>query len=209
MAAAVVLLHGLWMRGPVMSPLALRLQAAGFAVHLFSYPTRQRPSAANARSLAEFVAALGEPVVHCVGHSLGGLVLRHYAASDEPARPGRFVTLGTPHRGSFAAGRVARLAPGGEWLLGASLDRALLGDAPPWDGRRELGSIAGTLPVGLGRIFPRLPRPNDGVVTVAETRLEGAADHITLPVNHLGLLLAPRVARQVAHFLAHGRFRHD
>ena len=38
---AVVLVHGLWMPGLVMSPLAARLSRAGYRCHLFDYAGRQ------------------------------------------------------------------------------------------------------------------------------------------------------------------------
>ncbi len=63
--------------------------------------------------------------------------------------------------------------------------------------------------IGLGRVVaPDLPRPNDGAVTVAETRLAAACDRIELPVSHTGMLFSRRVARQVGAFLRDGRFEH-
>jgi hypothetical protein len=43
-------------------------------------------------------------------------------------------------------------------------------------------------------------------VAVSETRLTGSADHITLPVSHMGMLVSPRVAQETGFFLANGRF---
>jgi hypothetical protein len=71
---------------------------------------------------------------------------------------------------------------------------------------RAVAVIAGDRPWGLGQLVARLPRPNDGVVSVAETRLPGIADHLTLPVTHAGLLFSREVARQAGAFLTGGRF---
>jgi hypothetical protein len=61
--------------------------------------------------------------------------------------------------------------------------------------------------VGIGRIVaPDLPAPSDGVVSVAETRLPAARDHIVLGVNHFGMLISRAVARQVCAFLREGAF---
>jgi hypothetical protein len=69
------------------------------------------------------------------------------------------------------------------------------------------GVIAGSMSVGMGRIVARgLPVPNDGVVTIDETRLACATDHIVLPVSHSAMLLSKQVARQTAAFLNNGRF---
>ena len=73
----------------------------------------------------------------------------------------------------------------------------------------EVGVLAGTRSVGLGRVVPGLPRPNDGVVAVTETRLPGAADFIALPVAHSQMLASRPCATQIAAFLETGRFLHD
>ncbi|SRR5579885_953468 len=205
---AVVLVHGLFMRGAVMLPLAVQLELAGFETRLFSYPTRARSPAENAVALRRLLCNIPAWRVHVVAHSLGGLVLRHAAAQGLPGRFGRAVTLGTPHRASATARLLARF-PAGRRLLKRSLERGLLGDdLPPWPPALPLGSIAGMLPVGLGRLLPGLPQPNDGTVAVEETRLPGMTDHIVLPVSHTGLLLRPAVVAQVESFLRHGRFQH-
>ncbi|HTT07481.1 MAG TPA: alpha/beta hydrolase [Gammaproteobacteria bacterium] len=206
---AVVLVHGLFMRGAIMLPLALQLELAGYETHLFSYPTRAKSPAENAVALRRFIHNIATWRMHVVAHSLGGLVLRHAAAQGLSGRFGRAVTLGTPHRASATARLLARF-PAGRQLLNRSLERGLLGDdLPPWPRPLSLGSVAGMLPVGLGRLLPGLPQPNDGTVAVEETRLEGMTDHIVMPVSHTGLLLRPAVAAQVASFLRHGHFQHD
>ncbi|PKL94433.1 MAG: alpha/beta hydrolase, partial [Gammaproteobacteria bacterium HGW-Gammaproteobacteria-8] len=72
--------------------------------------------------------------------------------------------------------------------------------------QREVGAIAGTASFGLGRLFARLEPPHDGTVSVAETRIDGLADHLELPVSHTGLVLSRPVADAVARFLHQGRF---
>jgi hypothetical protein len=78
-----------------------------------------------------------------------------------------------------------------------------------WKRNERLGVIAGTLPMGLGRAFGPLPGPNDGVVCVDETAIEGMSERITLRVGHSGMLVAPRVASQTAAFLREGKFLHE
>ena len=71
----------------------------------------------------------------------------------------------------------------------------------------ELGVIAGNVPFGLGRLVARLPKPNDGVVRVDETRVPGAKESIVLRINHTGMLVSPAVARAACAFLRNGSFR--
>jgi hypothetical protein len=47
---------------------------------------------------------------------------------------------------------------------------------------------------------------NDGTVTVAETRIEGASGFLCLPVTHSTMLFSARVARATADFLEYGAF---
>lgn len=202
----VVVIHGLYMHGVCLEWLARRLRRGGWRALTFSYPSLRRPVADNAAALARFVAGLDEQRLHFVAHSLGGLLLRRLLAEHPELPPGRAVTLGTPHQGSgvarcLAAGRL-------RFALGHSCEGGLLGDLPPWPANRELGSLAGTLNAGLGRLLGPVPAPGDGTVSVAETCLEGMTDHICLPVSHTGMLLSGAVAEQVCEFLERGRFRH-
>ena len=75
-----------------------------------------------------------------------------------------------------------------------------------WDGRRELGIVAGSVPLGMGRLLGSLALPHDGTVAVEETQLPGATDHIVLPVTHFSMLWSRAVADQVVAFLRRGRF---
>jgi hypothetical protein len=66
--------------------------------------------------------------------------------------------------------------------------------------------VAGTLPLGLGQFLGRFDGPSDGTVALAETRLEGIADHLVVRTSHTGLVLSPHVAQAVGMFLRDGRF---
>ena len=203
----IILVHGIWMNGLDMGLLGKRLAAEGFQIHRFRYSSVRASPSENAGKLDCFTQSIDAPVIHFVCHSLGGLVLRHLLHDCPEHKPGRIVTLGTPHQASSAARQLSRIAPG-RLVLGHSVEHALLGGAPSWPGGRELGVIAGTLRMGMGMFIPGIPTPSDGTVAVAETILAGMKDHITLPVSHLGLLLSYRVFRQTAYFLRHGVFNY-
>lgn len=206
MKQAVVLVHGIWMHGSSMLLLARHLRRAGFDCHCFSYASIRVAPADNAQRLQQFVADLDADVVHFVGHSLGGLVLLHLFEIYPQQRPGRVMFLGTPARGSQVAKRSYHY-PLMPTLLGKSTQRALLGDTPKWKPARDLGLIAGSRPLGVGRLLGLDAQHNDGTVSLQETRIAGATGHISLPVSHAGLLFSARVARQVVHFLNHGQFQ--
>ncbi len=204
---AVVLIHGLFLNGYEMSFLRFQLSRAGYLSRRFRYPSVRCSPASVAEQLRRVVQDLDAGKIHFICHSLGGLVIRHYFALFEDLRHGRVVTLGTPHQGSGVARYLSTFTLGRK-LLGKSNRRGVSGDVPAWNGGCEIGSIAGTLSVGMGRVIGELSNPNDGTVAVAETHLHGATDHIALPVSHLGMLVSRQVAIQVVHFLQQGRFAH-
>lgn len=200
---AVVLVHGLWMPGWDMYLLAKRLEGCGFRVYRFTYRSVRHGLRENAFRLNHFLTSVTGGTVHLVGHSLGGLVIRRLFLDYPKQRPGRIVTLGTPHRPCRIALRLS--GPLGRRLLGRS-HPALTEPLPAWRGDRPLGSIAGRLPLGFGRLLRCLPEPNDGTVAVDETIVPGITERIILPVSHMGMLVAPGVAREVCAFLNTGHF---
>lgn len=208
----VVLLHGHGRLGASLHLLARAARRSDYATLVPGYRFR--------RSLEEVVAGLAPGIrafadrldgpLHFVTHSLGGLVARALIARSPSLPPGRLVMLGPPNGGSELADLLFRLR----------LDRALLGRVgghlrtirtaadEEMLGRtsREIGIIAGDR--ALDPILPRLllPRPNDGKVSVAATRLDGMADHLVLPVTHTLMVYDRRVIRQTLAFLEQGRF---
>jgi|SRR6185295_6454912 len=198
----VILAHGLWVPGVAMRLLAARLERGGFRCQVFSFMGTARPLQVNADRLARFAQDVGP--AHFVGHSLGGLVVLEAFARHPEMAAGRIVLLGTSAKGNFAGRRLARHAAG-RWLLGASVPVWREREAR-WSRAELLGVIAGTRPVGLGVLLGRLAGPNDGVVTVDETGIEGMRERLLLPVGHSQMLISRRVAQNVALFLAEGRF---
>lgn len=211
----VLFVHGLWQTGVESFLLRTRLATHGWRLRILPYSSLGERPEAIARRCAREARRLAEGTsrpVHLLGHSLGGLIL--YRVFESGLLAGdrfsgdfcRVVFLGSPVAGTRTARVLARWRYGRR-MLGVAGAAELL-DAPPrrWTFPAELGIIAGNRPMGLGRLLTEFDGENDGTVTVAETKLPGARAHCVLPVNHTGLLLAPEVARQIAHFLEHGRF---
>ena len=202
---AVILVHGIWMNGMDMGVMKHRLIKAGYHARQFSYHSLHYSPLENAVALNAFVRNVDSPVIHFVAHSLGGLIIRHLFHEYPDQKPGRVVTLGTPHRPSSAAQQLAKHAIG-RVMLGNSLRNGLLGGAPDWKGPAELGSIAGDLRFGIGMFIPGIPAPNDGTVSVEETRLDGMKDHIVVHASHFGLLFSRDTEKATVSFLKTGRF---
>jgi pimeloyl-ACP methyl ester carboxylesterase len=203
----IVYVHGLWLTGVESAWLRRRLALAlDCEAHAFHYRSVTATVGEAVEALREFIIGLNADAVHLVGHSLGGIVLLRLLESFTAVPPGRVVLLGSPVNGSCVARGLAcwRL---GSAVLGRMVEVELL-QAPQrrWEGGRDLGLIAGSQSLGLGRVVAELPHPNDGTVAVVETELPGATDRIVLPVSHTGMLFSAEVVRQTACFLRHGRF---
>ena len=197
-------MHGLWVNGMDMSLLRRRLQS-NYTTYQFSYNSVASTPAENAEKLQKFISSIEADSIHFVAHSLGGLVVRYLFDRYPDQKPGRIVTLGTPHRPSHSAFQLSKCMAT-KFLLGKSINDGLLGEVPDWPSSYELGSIAGTLRFGMGVVIPGLVLPNDGTVSVEETRLEGMSDHLTVACSHLGLLLSSTVFRAIDSFLQNGHF---
>lgn len=212
-----LLIHGLHMHGVYMRPLAKNLAEAGFTTHAPSYHSLTQSIDAHSQKLHDWLSAHhdGSPI-NLVGHSLGGLVIRHFLVHHAHSWDiFRCVTLGTPHRGSVCAGYANRLLPP---LVRQAYPNALDGSCPTLPDGIEMGVIAGTRSIGLGlpvlhyhsrrHNFDADAHQNDGTVYLSETPLPNAKDYLIVPVSHTGLLTDKRVAHQVVHFLNHGVFEH-
>jgi pimeloyl-ACP methyl ester carboxylesterase len=209
--ARVVLLHGVGKSGRAMARLERAVADAGYATLNVNYPSRHHRLETLVEDVhetaREFVSGGGP--VHFVCHSMGGLVARGYIGRYRPAALGRVVMLGTPNQGSELAdllgwNPVYKLAfgPAGQQLRTRpdAATRTLLGavDYP-------VGVVAGDRPFDVfGWLY--LPKPNDGRVSVAATKVPGMAGHITLPVDHEELMRDGEVHRQVLAFLRDGSF---
>jgi pimeloyl-ACP methyl ester carboxylesterase len=215
MGTVVVYVHGLWLNGweslLLRQRLSRRLNCTTLA---FRYTSLGAGLSDNVGGLAAFLGGLTADTLHLVGHSMGGSVVLEFfersaarganVAGKLP--PGRIVLLGSPVRGSRAARNLSQL-PFGRRMLGRTAHEALLPERDRrWRGERELGVIAGTLPVGFGRLIGPFDAPSDGTVLVEETYLPGAKQHLSMRTTHSGMLYSALVARQVASFLRDGLF---
>ena len=204
----IVVVHGLWMTGAVLALQRAQLARRGYRALAFSYPSLRLPLDEIAARLARFVVALGASRVHLVGHSLGGLVVLNMLALHPHVPAGRIVLLGSPVKGASAASHLAHSAIGRAVVGRAMLDwqpERGVAVAAQWD----VGMIAGTVRLGLGRFLVPLPAPNDGMVRLDETRMPGLRDHLTMPLSHSGMIFSSRAANQICHFLEHGSFSHN
>ncbi len=190
----IVLLHGIFMHGVVMSPMADYLRRRGFDCLNLSYPSHQYPLTHNAAALLPQIKYFLDGEAACfVGHSLGGLLIRHlYALQPSLFDNSCVVTLGTPHAGSRVANVTQCWHP---FIVGSAWQDGLDGNAPALAQNIPLLSIAGTRPLGVGRlcrIFD-LDEENDGTVAVSETYCAEMRAHRCVNESHTALIYRKQV----------------
>ncbi|MFD0893539.1 hypothetical protein KBB96_19090 [Luteolibacter ambystomatis] len=211
----VVLLHGLCRTPRSMRPMQRFLEAAGYRVVNAGYPSRS----ADIGMLGEKVVggalercrSMGAVEVHFVCHSLGGILVREYAARHPDAPIGNVVMLGPPNAGSEVVDRLGRWklftwihGPAGGQLgtREASVPKKL--GAPAF----RAGIIAGSRSINWINSL-MIPGPDDGKVSVTSTRLEGMADHLVIATAHPFLMINREAMRQTVVFLKRGSFNHS
>jgi pimeloyl-ACP methyl ester carboxylesterase len=204
---AVLLLHGMGRTRRCMTRLEHAAAEAGFMTANAGYPSLRQPLAVHAARIAGIAVGLAEDgaaTIHLVGHSLGGLVARRVMA-DKAVAPGRLVTIGAPNQGALLADRLQTCAAYRRVFgaCGEEVSRAAAGRLPIPE--TEIGVIAGGN--GAHGYNPFLDGDNDGVVTVAETRLGAReADFLLVPTFHTVLMNHRHVIAGTMSFLSAGRF---
>ena len=208
-----MLLHGLARTDRCFSKMESALVDACYDVVNFGYPSRSN----DIESLAAEVIpdALSQievgNTVHFVTHSMGGILIRQYLGEKRIENLRRVVMLGPPNKGSQVVDKLQNV-PGFELVNGPAGMQLGTGELsiPSTLGAAdfEVGIVAGTRSINL-ILSTMLPSPDDGKVSVENTKLEGMVDHIELPVAHPFLMTNKRVIEQVIHFLETGKFEKE
>ena len=210
----VILLHGLARTSSSMDDMQQALEDDGYRVVNDSYPSREHPIEELAPLAIEagFEACgelRGRQQVHFVTHSLGGILVRYYFEGRPFSHLGRVVMLAPPNQGSEAADDL-RIIPGFDLLNGPAGSQLGKGEesvplqlgSPDFEfaviaGDRSIDPITSAV----------LPNPDDGKVSVADTKLEGMSDFALVNVSHAYIMQNDEVIEMVRQFLKTGQLK--
>lgn len=209
----VVLLHGLIRSSASMERMQEAIAEAGYETVNVEYPSRDH----TVEELAPLAVETGlagcrarEDVerIHFVTHSLGGILVRQYLADNTIPELGRVVMMAPPNQGSLAADRMAQV-PGFDWVngpagrqLGKGEDSVPLKLGPA---TFELGVIAGNRSIDP-ITSALLPNPDDGRVSVEDTKLEGMRDFVVVDHSHAFMMRMRKTIDLTLSFLRSGSF---
>lgn len=209
----VVLLHGLARSSMSMNKMQRELEKAGYATANIDYPSRDHAVEALAdiavpEGLAACRAQEGVTRIHFVTHSLGGILVRQYLSENDIDELGRVVMLGPPNQGSAAVDELGDV-PGFDWLNGPAGKQLGKGDESVplrlGPANFELGVIAGNRTIDP-ITSAVLDDPDDGRVSVADTKLEGMADFVVVDHSHAFMMRMRRPIELTKAFLETGSF---
>ncbi|MEZ5314715.1 MAG: alpha/beta hydrolase [Chlamydiales bacterium] len=192
---SIICLHGFFRSYRCMIPIGNTFKSEGLEAYLWDYRSRKETIESHAQKLVEVLNMIakqkpGEPI-HFATHSFGGIIVRaavNHPACPQEAKIGKAVLLAPPNKGSSLAHRVNK-CPAVRWFFGKHAGRQLLeydeqamnsiGNFPD---KMEVMVIAGNKKSGLLRFW--VDGPNDGKVSIEETKLLTPHDHYTLYVSH-------------------------
>ena len=206
--AAVILVHGFLRRGSNMRYLARKLKQQGYSVLAPDLPATFRSVRECGESLCEIIGKnIPEGgVVHFVGHSMGGLIIRDCLSRRVIGGLGRVVLIGTPNGGSPYANLLSGV-PFSRRFFESLPDLAEPGPdiAPPLNvPAPEIGIIIGTRPDFIRKHLLR--GVHDGLVTASSVRRVAASGEMTVPCSHERIHWRDDTAKAVALFLETGKF---
>jgi len=213
-ADCVVLLHGLMRSSMSMNKMQRELDEAGYLTANIDYPSRDHTIEELAdMAVPDGLAACREQNdvdrIHFVTHSLGGILVRQYLSENGILELGRVVMLGPPNQGSEAADDFVGV-PGFDWINGPAGRQLGKGEESvplqlgPAD--FELGVIAGNRTIDP-ITSAVLPDPDDGRVSVDDTKLEGMTDFAIVDHSHAFMMRMHRTIELTIAFLNDGTFK--
>ena len=201
--ATIVLLSGIGRGRASLWVLDTRLQQAGYTTLNFPYAAQGYTLKEITQQFSRFIREnVKTDSYHLIAHSLGNLIVRMGFRDGYPEGLGRIVMLAPPNRPTELA-RALRDNPIYKWFTSKDgwqfasdefYEKLPIPNVP-------FGIIAGERGQSV-----MLDEPNDGVITVESTKLEGMADWTVVPHAHTFIMNSRSVAALCVSFIKTGSF---
>lgn len=205
MSKAIIITHGLFMKKQVMFFLASEFEKLGYKVYNFNYNSLKF-SNDTIEEFKKFTEQVEEEHVYFIGHSLGGLLIRHFFETYKPKYIDTcIITLGTPHKGSSFGKRVMESKIGK--IIGTSPNSGMTTGLGEWNrDLADLGCVIGTLNIGLNSFFNYNKSAGDGTVLIEEAYAENCNDIFKININHTSLIYSKKIVTISNNFILKRKF---
>ncbi len=208
----VVVLHGIARSAQSMQKISDHIESNGFKVMNLDYPSTEY-------SLEELVGKIHTQVnqfnqdknrkLHFVTYSMGGMLARGFLNRHRPKNLGRVVMLAPPNSGSEVSDFWKSnwlyqkiYGPAGQQL---QTDQSQVQNFLGHEVDYTLGIIAGDRSIDpLHSLI--IPGPDDGKVSVANTKLKGMKEHVVIHATHTFIMNNTEAHRLTVSFLKNGKF---
>ncbi|WFD09709.1 alpha/beta fold hydrolase [Tepidibacter hydrothermalis] len=213
MRQKIILIHGYNKKSKDMKVLKKNLEAKGYEGILVDLPLTFKEIEHSTSILESIISKVIKDIkedekIHLVGHSTGGLIIRHLLTTTKYLdKIGKCVLIATPNNGSELAdiaGSTLKIATKILKTLKSLQSENVKSLKLKDDHGIEIAAIAGNKQnLFLGRF---LTGENDGRVRINSVKFDGLKDFISLPYGHKDIHYQFKTAELIDSFLKNGKF---
>lgn len=168
-----------------MRVLERNLSAAGYTVINIHYPSRaksiERIAEEHLQPVVQSIIITDNTKIHFITHSMGGIIVRHFLATNPLAALGKVIMLAPPNTGSYLA----------NWLSVLPLSENVFGPAIA-QLQTHSTSFVNLLPIPHYSVHV-IAGKYDGKVPIKNTALSNQAAVTLVPRTHPFIMNAPEV----------------
>ena len=193
-----------------MQPIENTLEANGYRVQNISYPSTDYSIQTLSREyIAPKIDNTNCAKIHFIGHSMGGIITRHYLSENKLSNLGNVILITTPNNGSELVASIEN-NPAFAWTLIGPATRELVPESkllqalPSPD--YNTGIITASKSINPVTSIFLLEGANDGTLTIESMKLRNTKDTINLETTHTMVLTHPDIGIQIESFLKNGEF---
>lgn len=206
----VILVHGIGRTRFSMKSLESRFVKNNYRVINWSYQSTKKDITSIAENLHAIYSlhASDNDSIHFVTHSMGGLVLRRLLRLHKLPKLGKIVMIAPPNNGSESARRFFHhkfinfiFGPAAQELSDGDYINSMC-ETPEKGVMVIAGSRSMDIKNPLSLLTTHfLSKPNDGTVTVEETKLEAMDKFVTINDSHTFIASNPAVINEALNFI--------